>query len=70
MRCSRLAPITATAIASSHMRTRLQCPMLTTSEIAPMVQKFVLLAIAPNTNASAKPPQTTSRAGLAPSTIR
>ena len=48
----------ATAMASSHMRMRPQWPMLTTSDTAPMVQKLVLLATAPKTKASAKPPHT------------
>jgi hypothetical protein len=38
--------------------------MFTTSEIAPMVQKFARLATNPNTNASAKPPHTTTLAVL------
>ena len=62
-------PRIATAIASSHMRMRFQSPMLTMSDTAPMVQKLVLLATAPNTNASANAPHTTmaeSAAGLAP----
>ena len=49
----------ATAMASSHIRMRLQWPMLTTSDSAPMVQKLVLLATAPKMKASAKPLQTT-----------
>jgi len=42
----------AVTIASSHERIRLRSPMLIQSETAPMVQKFALLAIAPNTSES------------------
>jgi hypothetical protein len=35
--------------------------MLTTSETAPMVQKFVRLATAPKMNARTKPPKVTMR---------
>ncbi len=42
------------------MRMRPQCPMLTMSDNAPMVQKLVLLATAPKMKASAKPPHTTT----------
>ena len=67
---SALAPITATATASSHIRTRPQWPMLTTSESAPMVQKFAFAPTKPNTNAIVKPPAATSVAmpcGVTPS---
>src|SRR5262245_1067712 len=47
------------------MRMRLQSPMLTTSETAPMVQKCVLLATAPKTNARANAPHTTVEARVA-----
>src|SRR5262245_48708565 len=47
------------------MRMRLQSPMLTTSETAPMVQKCVLLETAPKTNARANAPQTTVEASAA-----
>src|SRR5690348_14752690 len=60
--CSACVPRIATAIARSHMRMRLQLPMFTTSETAPMVQKLVRLATAPNTKASAKPPHATTAA--------
>src|SRR5260221_3689289 len=62
--CSACVPRIATAIASSHMRMRAQLPMFTTSETAPMVQKLVRFATAPKTKGSAKPPSTTTRAGL------
>src|SRR2546422_5568119 len=52
-------------MASSHMRMRFQSPMLTTSDTAPMVQKFVLLPTEPKTNASAKAPHTTVEASVA-----
>src|SRR6267378_5716770 len=55
-------------MARSHMRMRFQSPMLTTSDTAPMVQKWVLLPTAPKRKASANPPHTTveaSAAGLA-----
>ena len=51
----RLAPRMATAMASSHMRMRPQSPMFTTSDTAPMAQKPVRWAAAPNRKASAKP---------------
>ena len=51
-------------MASSHIRMRPQWPMLTMSATAPMTQKWDLLAIAPKTNASAKPPQMTIVAKL------
>src|SRR3954470_9646023 len=63
--CSPLAPMIATAIASSHMRMRFQSPMPTMSDTAPMVQKRVLFPTAPKTNASPKPPQTTQDASAA-----
>ena len=49
-----LKPITATAMASTHMRRRVQSPMVITSAIAPLVQKRVCWATAPNSTASAK----------------
>ena len=48
---------------SNHMRMRPQWPMLTTSDTAPMVQKLALLATAPKTKASAKPPHSTMLVG-------
>src|SRR5258708_1946967 len=57
--CSACVPRIATAIASSHMRIRPQLPMFTTSETAPMVQKFVRLATAPKMNARTNPPAAT-----------
>ena len=48
-----LKPIIATPMASSHMRMRVQSPMLTMSATAPMVQKCVRCAIAPKAAASA-----------------
>jgi hypothetical protein len=44
MPCSRAAPPIATAIASSHMRSRRQSPKLAASAIAPIVQKLTRLA--------------------------
>jgi hypothetical protein len=55
----RLNPSIATPAASSHMRMRLQSPMLTMSATAPMVQKCVRCATAPKTTASAKLAQST-----------
>src|SRR5690349_6542818 len=52
-------------MASSHMRMRLQSPMLTMSDTAPMVQKCVLLATAPKTKPSANAPHTTIEASAA-----
>jgi len=49
-----LKPIIAVPMASSHMRMRVQSPMLTMSATAPMVQKCVRWAMAPKTAASAK----------------
>src|SRR5262245_21493121 len=49
------------------MRMRFQSPMLTTSDTAPIVQKWVLLETAPNRKPRANPPHTTvaeSAAGL------
>src|ERR1700684_587437 len=43
----------ATAMANSHMRMRVQTPMLTTSDTAPIVQKPERFAAAPKTKASA-----------------
>jgi hypothetical protein len=43
----------ATAIARTHMRARVQSPMLMTSAIAPIVQKWVRWASAPNKAESA-----------------
>ena len=51
---SALKPIIATPMASSHMRMRVQSPMLTMSATAPMVQKCVRCATAPKATASAK----------------
>ncbi len=42
-----LTPIVATAIASSQALNLPKSPMLTMSETAPMVQKFVLLTTTP-----------------------
>ena len=55
-----LKPSIATPIASTHMRMRVQSPMLTMSATAPMVQKCVRWAIAPNSTASAKAPHSTA----------
>ena len=55
-------PRIATAIASTHMRMRVQSPMLTMSETAPIVQKLVLLPTNPKTPPSAKPSQAISAA--------
>ena len=49
-----LKPIMATAMASTHMRMRVQSPRLTMSATAPMVQKWVRCAMAPKATASAK----------------
>ena len=49
-----LKPMMAVAMASTHMRMRVQSPMFTTSAMAPMVQKWVRCANAPKTVASAK----------------
>jgi hypothetical protein len=46
-------PSMATPMASSHIRMRVQSPMLTMSATAPMVQKWVRWAMAPKTAASA-----------------
>jgi hypothetical protein len=46
------------------MRMRPQSPMLTMSDTAPIVQKFVLLPTAPNTSPSANPDQATMAPGL------
>ncbi|GMV59969.1 MAG: hypothetical protein AMXMBFR72_30620 [Betaproteobacteria bacterium] len=54
----------ATAIASSHIRIRPQWLMFTTSEIAPIVQKFARAATTPNANARTNPPHTTIAAVL------
>ncbi len=54
-------PIIATPIASAHIRSRLQSPMLTASDTAPIVQKCVRCRIAPNRNV---------RANVAHSTVR
>ena len=51
--------MSATAIASSHMRMRPVSPMFTQSDTAPMVQKLVLLPTAPKMNASANAPPVT-----------
>src|SRR5258706_14858532 len=60
--CSACVPRIATAIARSHMRMRAQLPMFTTSDTAPIVQKFVRLATKPKMKARMNPPQAT-RAG-------
>src|SRR6185437_5182598 len=60
--CSACVPRIATAIARSHMRMRAQLPMFTRSDTAPMVQKLVRFATAPNTKASAKPAHATTAA--------
>jgi hypothetical protein len=49
----------ATAIASSHIRIRRHSPKLTMSLIAPIVQKLLRCAAAPNMNASPNASQTT-----------
>ena len=59
----------ATATASIQVRMRVHEPMFTMSDSAPMVQKLVLWATAPNTNASAKPPQTTIVASWKPCAV-
>jgi hypothetical protein len=46
-------------MASSHIRMRLQSPMLTMSDTAPMVQKWVFWPMAPKTKATAKASQRT-----------
>ncbi|MNT46612.1 hypothetical protein D3C72_1832720 [compost metagenome] len=48
VQASTPVPIMATPIARPHMRARVQSPMLTTSETAPMVQKCVRCSTAPN----------------------
>ena len=50
---------TATPMAIDHIRIRPQSPMLTMSATAPMVQKWVRCATAPNTSASANANQST-----------
>jgi len=44
-----LKPSIATPMAKAHMRMRLQSPMWMMSPTAPMVQKWVCCAMAPNT---------------------
>ena len=51
-------------MASTHMRARVQSPMLTTSETAPMVQKWVRWVMAPNTTANANEAHKTLAARL------
>ena len=46
-----LNPSTATAMARTHMRMRVQSPMLTMSDSAPMVQKCVRWVMAPKATA-------------------
>jgi len=64
-----LKPATATAIASTHMRMRVQSPMLTMSAMAPMVQKFVFWARAPKTIAQAKLLHNTALASVSGSIV-
>ena len=52
-------PEIATAMDSIQARNRLKLPMNTMSEIAPMVQKFVRLAVAPNRMPSPSPQRAT-----------
>ena len=49
-----LKPSMATPMARTHMRMRVQSPMLTMSATAPMVQKCVRWAMAPKATASPK----------------
>ncbi len=51
--------MSATAMASSHMRSRFLSPMFTQSETAPMVQKLVLLPTAPKMKARTNAPPVT-----------
>ena len=51
---SATTPSPATPMANSHARMRPVCPMLTQSETAPMVQKLVLLVMAPRISAATK----------------
>jgi len=60
----------ATAIASSHIRIRVQSPMLTMSDTAPIVQKFVMLPMKPNIAPSPNPSQTISVADGNASSMR
>src|SRR4030095_9292919 len=53
-------PAMATAIASTHIRMRLQSPKVAMSTTAPIVQKLTRLATAPKTKASAKARPATS----------
>src|SRR5580765_2058547 len=57
-----LKPIIATPIAITHMRMRVQSPMVTMSETAPIVQKWVRCAIAPNSIDRPNADQSTSAA--------
>ena len=54
-----LKPRMATAMASTHMRMRVQSPMVTMSDTAPMVQKWVLLPTAPKMKARTNAPPVT-----------
>ncbi|GIX25872.1 MAG: hypothetical protein KatS3mg122_3103 [Caldimonas sp.] len=49
-----LKPMMATPMAMTHMRMRLQSPIVTMSDTAPMVQKWVRCAMAPKRAASTK----------------
>src|SRR5271170_3565369 len=60
----------AMAMANSHMRMRVQVPMLTMSDTAPMAQKEERAATAPNTNARANAAHATSLASAECSTFR
>jgi hypothetical protein len=46
-----MTPVSASAMANTQARRRPVLPMLIQSDTAPMVQKLVLLAIAPMTTA-------------------
>jgi hypothetical protein len=52
---SRLKPMVAVAMASTHMRMRIHEPMFTMSLTEPMVQNRVRCMMAPNTTLSANP---------------
>ena len=62
---STVVPAMATATASIQLRMRVHEPMLTMSDSAPIVQKLMRAAVAPNTKARAKPPSTTTSPRLA-----
>src|SRR5574343_608289 len=68
--CNAPAPRMATPIASSHMRMRLQSPMLTMSDTAPMVQKWVFWPMAPKAKATAKASQRTGVVAILASMVR